>query len=255
MNAAALLLMGVVFAFSDEQGVRLLATSEVANPHMLNAALCTGAPRPLAIEFDRTQAEGQDSTGRQNPQNFDRTGGSVFRIVGAKVSGGSTCVVTEQAFLADATLVTLQRPPDSARCSKATYPQLQKDKGRPVLGCWPIGESPAGDRSIAVLEFSRHLTRALASIIVRDGDRRIYVDFPAIFTGPGDDLWRADDGGSIHPEGFQVVFLMKRGNTYLVGLDWAGAEGSVLSIHVADGPGDSIQFQEVMSDSWYRSPL
>jgi hypothetical protein len=254
MNAAALLLTAVAFAFSDEQGGRLLATGDIANPHRLSIALCTGATQPVSIEFDHTQTEGQNSTGRQSPQNFERTGGTVFRITGVKVSSGSTCVVTEQSFLAGATLVPIQRPPDSARCSKASYPQLQEDKGRPVLGCWPIGESPAGVR-IAVLEFSRHLTRALASVVVMDGDRRLYVDFPAIFTGPGDDVWRADDGGSIHPQGFQIVFLLKRGNTYLVAIDWAGAEGSALSVHSADGSGGSIQFREVTSDSWYRSPL
>jgi hypothetical protein len=41
-------------------------------------------------------------------------------------------------------------------------------------------------------------------LVAIDGDRRMYVDFPAQFTGPGDDLWRADDGGEIHAEGFNV---------------------------------------------------
>jgi hypothetical protein len=254
MNAAALLLTAIAFAFSDEQGGRLLATSDIANPQRFRVALCTGVPRPVSIEFDHTQIEGQNSTGRHTPQNFERTGGTVFRIMGATISRGSTCVVTEQSFLTGATLVPFQRPPDSARCSKATYPQLQEDKVRPVLGCWPIGESPAGAR-IAVLEFSRHLTRALASVVVLDGVRRLYVDFPAVFTGPGDDLWRADDGGSLDPQGFEIIFLLKRGTMYVVAIDWAGAEGSALSVHIADGPPDSIQFQEVISDSWYRSPL
>lgn len=254
MNAAALLLISVAFAFSDEQGARLLATSAPANPQMLQAALCTGAREPVAIEFDHTQTEAPNSTGRQSSQNFDRTAGAVFRITGAKVSSGSTCVLTDQSFIAGATLVPLERPPQSARCSKAAYPQLQSDKGRPVLGCWPIAESTSGTR-IAVLEFSRHLTRALASVVVIDGERRLYVDYPATFKGPGDDLWRADDGGNIHPEGFQIVFLLKRGTTYIVGIDWAGAEGSALSVYIADGLTDPGEFKEMTSDSWYRSPL
>ena len=85
-----------------------------------------------------------------------------------------------------------------------------------------------------------------------DGDRRIYIDFPAEFRGPGADLWRADDGGEVHPEGFEVVFLLKRGDAYVLGIDWKGAEGSALSIWGAE-PG--TQFKEVLTDFWYRSPL
>jgi hypothetical protein len=49
-----------------------------------------------------------------------------------------------------------------------------------------------------------------------------------------------------------VVFLLKRGTTYILAVDWAGAEGNVLSVQSAEG---SDQFKEVITDSWYRSPL
>ena len=250
MNAAALLLIAVAFAFPDEQGSRLLATSDIPNPTMLRVALCTGEAQPLAIEFDRPQGEGRASTGRQAPQNFTQTAGTVFRIARGKVGTGSTCLLTDQSFVDDATLIPLGRPPQNSRCSKGDYPRFQSDKGRPVLGCWPIAESATGTR-VAVIEFSRHLTRALASVVVIDGDRRLYVDYPATFKGPGDDLWRADDGGNIHAEGFEVVFLLKRGTTYVLGIDWAGAEGSALSLNIGDNAGE---LKEVLSDSWYRSP-
>ena len=35
--------------------------------------------------------------------------------------------------------VPIARPPETARCAKAMYPDFQADKGRPVVGCWPIG--------------------------------------------------------------------------------------------------------------------
>ncbi len=38
----------------------------------------------------------------------------------------------------------------------------------------------------------------------------------------------------------------------LLAIDWAGAEGSALSLHAAEGPG---QFKELITESWYRSPL
>jgi len=48
------------------------------------------------------------------------------------------------------------------------------------------------------------------------------------------------------------VFLVKRGSTYLLALDWKGAEGSALSLHTSDSAG---QFKELFSESWYRAPM
>ena len=250
MNAAALLLAAVAFAFPNEQGTRLLATADITNPESLRIALCSSGQQ-VQVQFERRQPEGADSTGRQTPRNFANTAGAVFRITGAKVSADVTCMLADESFVRGATVLPLKRPADDARCPKARYPDFQADKGRPVVGCWPIAESTAGAR-IALIEFERRLTYALASLIVVDGDRRIYVDYPAKFKAPGDTLWRVDDGGEINPDSFRVVFLLKRGSSYLLAVDWGGAEGSALALHVSESGG---QFKEVLSDSWYRSPL
>src|SRR5687768_8379123 len=249
MNAAALLLLAA-FAFPNEQGTRLLATAEIAKPEALRIALCSGGEQ-LSVQFERRQPEGSDSTGRQTPRNFANTAGAVFRITGGKVNTDVTCMLADESFVRGATVLPLKRPADDARCPKARYSEFQADKGRPVLGCWPIAESTAGAR-IALVEFERHLTDALASLIVVDGDRRIYVDYPAKFKAPGDTLWRVDDGGEINADGFSVVFLLKRGSSYLLAVDWGAAEGSALSLHISEA---GNQFKEVLSDSWYRAPL
>jgi hypothetical protein len=249
MNAA-LLLAALAFAFPNEQGTRLLATGEIAKPEALRIAICSGGQQ-VSVQFERRQPEGPKTTGRQTPQNFSQAGGAIFRIVSGTVSPDATCVLGDESLLAGATLMPLKRPAQNARCAKAMYPLFQADKTRPVVGCWPIAESAAGIR-IAIIEFSRRLTQALASLVVIEGDRRTYIDYPADFKGPGDDLWRADDGGEIHAGGFDVVFLLKRGPSYVVAVDWAGAEGNMLSVQTADGGG---QFKEIVSDSWYRSPM
>ena len=249
MTPAALLLVAVAFAFPNEQGTQLLATGEIATPQALRVAICSDG-RQVPVQFDRRQSEGRDSTGRQTPQNFANTAGYVFRIVSGTIRAEASCLIADEAFLAGAISVPIARPPETARCAKAMYPDFQADKGRPVVGCWPIGGS--GDVQVAIIEFTRRLTQALAALVVVDGDRRIYIDYPADFRGPGSDLWRADDGGEIHAEGFGVVFLLKRGSTYLLALDWKGAEGSALSLHTSDGAG---QFKELFTESWYRAPM
>ncbi len=249
-QAAAALALAVAFAFPNQDGSKLLATGNLAQPAMLRTALCSSGQR-LAVEFERRQAEGKDSTGRQTTANFDRTAGSIFRVVGGKAPAGTTCMLADEPFLSGATLVQLTRPQQDARCSKSEYPLIQAAKSRPVVACWPIGESPAGIQ-VAIVEFARRLSDALASFILIDGDRRVYIDYPATFNGPGTDLWRVDDGGEIHAEAFDVVCLLKRGSTYLLAIDWRGAEGSNLSLQTVES-GD--QFREVLATYWYRSPL
>jgi len=238
------------FAYPNEDASRLLSTAEIANPEALRAALCTGN-RPLTVQFDRRQMESKASTGRQTARNFGNTAGAVFRIVGGSIDSTATCFLTPESLMIGSTAIALTRPAEGARCPRSHYALFETDKGRAVVACWPIAESASGTE-IAIIEFSRRLTHALASLVVIDGERRAYVDYPAEFNGPGADLWRADDGGEIHPEGFEVVFFLKRGSSYVAGISWAGAEGVVLSLLTA---ADSGQFQEMITDSWYRSPL
>ncbi len=229
MTPAALLLT-IAFTFPTPDGSRLLATSKVNQPATLRAALCSGAQR-VAVAFERAQPEG-----------------SVFRIAGPPIDAGATCLLADDAFLDGTTPITLARPRTGTRCLPSWYPSFQAARSRPVVACWPIAEGT--DTHVAVVEFSRWLSRALASLVVVDGERRIYVDYPAEFRGPGADLWRANDGGEVHAEGFDVLFLLKRGQEYLLGLDWRSAEGSALTVLTSEGDA----FKELLRDFRYPVP-
>jgi len=82
---------------------------------------------------------------------------------------------------------------------------------------------------VNIIEFSRLLAHALATLVVIDSDRRLYVDHPAEFKGPGDDLWRADDGGEIMRRASKWWFLLKRGATYTIAIRWMGPRLEVLA--------------------------
>ena len=238
------------FAFPDQSGTQLLTTAALADPEAIRMALCTGG-RQVGVRFARSQMEGRNSTGRQTPNNFANTAGAVFHVTNAALDSAAACLLAPASLLTGASLEPLTRPANGLRCSKQAYPQFQVDKSRPVVACWPIAGSPAGVQ-VAMIEFARRLTHALASLVVIDQEKRLYVDYPAEFNGPGADLWRVDDGGEIHPEGFEVVFLLKRGPAYLLGVSWAGAEGQALTFWSAE---DGNQFKKIITDSWYRSPL
>lgn len=236
-------------AFPNLEGTRLLSTAEIGKPEALRTALCAGGQR-VAVRFERRQAEARNFNGRQSPRNFAGAAGAVFQVVGAEVEAHATCFLTTDALLDGTTSVPLVRSGKGARCASDRYPQFEAAKGRPVVGCWQIAETPTCVQ-VFLVEFARRLNHALVNLAVLDQDRSLFVDYPAMFNGHGADLWRADDGGEIHPEGFEIVFLLKRGSTYLLAINWAGAEGTALSFWSADAGG---QFEQLISDSWYRSP-
>ena len=89
----------------------------------MRTALCSSGQR-LAVEFERTQPESKDSTGRQSSYNFANSAGAVFRVLGASANPGASCLVSDEAFLAGTTVIPLTRPPQDARCSKAQYPAI-----------------------------------------------------------------------------------------------------------------------------------
>ena len=238
------------FAFPDETGARLLSTAAISDPAALRTALCSGGRR-LVVQFDRRQAQSSSSTQRQAPHNFANTAGAIFRIAGGPVDPDATCFLAADSFVAGATVVPLERAAENSRCSRELYPQFESARGRPVVACWPIASSGHGVHAL-LIEFARRLRYALASLVVVDEARRIYVDYPADFTGPGADLWRVDDGGEIHPDEFDIVFLLKSGPAYFMAVSWSAAEGHSLSLFKAD---NSIEFKEIVKDSWYRAPL
>ena len=48
------------------------------------------------------------------------------------------------------------------------------------------------------------------------------------------------------------TFPDERAETYVLAIDWTAAEGNALSLHTSESGG---QFKEIVSDSWYRSPI
>ena len=236
------------FAFPNATGSELLATGNNSPPTSFTSALCTGGGR-VAVRFDRRQQESPASNGRQNSQNFAHTAGAVFRVDGA-IDRAATCFLASDALLAESTFLPVTRV-DSASCPRNLYARFEADRSRPVVSCGLIADSEKGIR-VFVIEFARLLNQALASIAVFDGTTATYVDFPARFAGPGADLWRVDDGGEIHPESFQIVCLLRKSGSYVLGLQWDGSEGAALSLWTGTG---GNTFAPVLNESWYRSPL
>lgn len=242
------------FAFPDGNGTRLLAPSDLPQPDRVQDALCSDGRR-VPVRFDRRQVE-RDNNGRQSPSNFDKLAGNVFTVLQGQVGGvqdtdSLSCFVTSTTLLSSATLLPARPLTESRECGADVRQRVARSRNRPVVRCWHIADLPAG-RSLVLAHFVLRDTDALASMVLLDRDRSIFADYPAKYEKEGQDLWRADDGGVISPDGFQVVFLLQRGNSYVLGLSWAGTEGQSLTVAVSN---DANRFTNVIVDYWYQAPI
>jgi hypothetical protein len=238
------------FAFPDPSGTRLLTLAGPSQPAMLHTALCNGGGR-FPVRFERRQAEIKGHNGRHIPNNFDKLEGDVFTVLQGKIEESASCFLASDALLSSATVLPAEPPAASNECGPDVRLGLASSRSRPVVHCWAIARLPA-NRRLVLVEFARRDKDALASVALIDGNRIIFADYPAVFRGAGEDVWRVDDGGVLSPEDFQVVFLLQRGNFYALGINWRGSEGGSLAVFVSSSDN---RFTRVIADYWYWMPV
>ena len=234
------------FGLPDQRGGRLLQIPDLARPELLKAALCSGGRR-LAVQFDRRQVQSAND-GRQTGRNFDKLAGIVYTVLGNTVDPDAACFLPSEALLAGSVILSIGAPDGSGACPQRERFATLRD--RPVVHCWPLARLTP-EKQVALLEFERRGKDALASLVVVDGSRTMFADFPAEFRGAREDLWRVDDGGVLTPEGLQIVCALQRRGWYALGTVWQGAEGRVLSLWISEG---SERFTKVINDYWYQAP-
>ena len=234
------------FAFADGDGKRLLVTPGIPEPARLHTALCTGGTG-FPVRFER-HSSGHDA--RQISRNFDKLPGDMFAITRGEVEPGETCFLAADGLVSSALILPMERPAGRRGCEADRRSRIAFLRGRQVVNCWPIARV-ASSKDLVFLEFARRDKDALASVLLIDADRIVFADYPAVFRGQGQDLWRVDDGGVLSPEGMQPVFLLQQGTLYTLGLEWSGTEGVSLAVFVSNGD----RFNRVINDYWYQAPM
>ncbi|HYA44046.1 MAG TPA: hypothetical protein VED59_00445, partial [Acidimicrobiales bacterium] len=99
--------------------------------------------------------------------------------------------------------------------------------------CFRIGAARPHVFVVGV-QYVNHDSSALASVAVADHGQILFQDFPGTYRGPDADIWRADDGGELSPEGFEALFLARLSGAEVLGLIWAGSEGENAYLLAAD---------------------
>jgi hypothetical protein len=234
------------FGLPDQQGARLLLLPDLVRPDLLKAALCAGG-RMVPVQFERRQGESANN-GRQTTGNFDKLAGSVFAIVGSTIDSAAPCFIASETLLSGSTVLGIAVPQGLGACAQRSRFATQRD--RPVINCWPLARLGA-DKPVALLEFERRGKDALAALVLVDGTRSLFLDYPAEYKTEGESLWRVDDDGKFSPDGFKVICALQRGNVYTIGIGWDGAEGKLLQLWASDA---QDRFTKLLNDYWYQAP-
>ena len=235
------------FALRDASGARLLLTSSLTQPELLKTVLCSDGQR-VRVQFARRQTDREGHDGRQTAGNFDSLAGSAFTVVTGRIEPDAICFLASDALLAGSVVLSVAAPQGAGACLERGRFTRLRDRG--VTHCWPIARVGAA-KQVALVEFERRGNDALASLVFADGARAVFADYPAEFRGPGQDLWRADDGGVLSPRGLRVVCAVQRGDSYTLGVAWPGAEGVSLALWRSQG---RDRFTMVLSEYWYQAP-
>jgi hypothetical protein len=235
------------FGLRDQDSSRLLLIPNLSRPENLKAALCTGGRR-FSIQFERRQEARAGGDGRQTPARFDELAGNVFTVLAGSVDPDAICFLASDSLLAGGAVLSVAPPVGSGACVQRN--RFAEIRGRSVTHCWPLARVASG-KDVALLEFERRGNDALASLVLVDGPRAIFADYPAEFRGAGQNLWRADDGGALSPNGLEVVCALQRSDSYVLGIAWSGAEGRLLSLWISEG---RERFTKVVNDYWYQAP-
>lgn len=217
------------FGFTDASGGRIISIGEEqpSDPAALTKAICF-CGKIFTVQFLRHQNEAEKSTGRQNAANFKDIGGDLYRLTDGKAKPDTTCLVVGDGFLSSGPLLVIK--PIKGALDRTSAAKVEAAKQRKIARSWGLIE--AGEFQFFLVLFERQGKNALASIAVIGRDRQIFSDYSAEFNETS--TWKADDGGNIGPEQFDILFVQNAGGKITFGVVFRGFEGENVDMMLED---------------------
>jgi hypothetical protein len=201
----------------------------------------------LTIKYLRRQEKNEKDNGRLTAQNFDNLEGYIFEITQGTAKQNETYYLINDKFNAKSILDSQKG--NQAEIDAAAKEEIEKIKGRKVKSSWEIGVVGL-EKTIYLILFERENDDMLASIVMKTPRKFVFKDYPAKYNESS--TWRVDDGGSIYPDLFSILFASQTESGIVLGIKWAGAEGEVTTIFVENGD----KFEDLnIGTSRYTSPI
>jgi hypothetical protein len=201
----------------------------------------------LTIKYLRTQEKNEKDNGRLTAQNFDNLAGYIFEITQGTAKQNETYYLINDKFNAKSILDSQKG--NQAEIDAAAKEEIEKRKGRKVKSSWEIGVV-GSEKTIYLILFERENDDMLASIVMKTPTKLVFKDYPAKYNESS--TWRVDDGGSIYPDLFSILFASQTESGIVLGIKWAGAEGEVTNLFIENGD----KFEDLnIGTSRYTSPI
>lgn len=210
----------VNFGFSNENGDKILALEENINAENLTQTIDNeGKITPIKFE---TSQKGNESGVNLVPTNFKNCAGKVFSVVSKKVKSDLSCVIFNDVFLRNHSLVPFKTLAQPTQIDEANKNKIITERKRKIKEAWKIAE--LGNETAYIVIFEPKKDSVLASLVI-GGTSYIYRDYPAKYDEGS--TWRVDDGGEFPNDAIKIlaVFRNKSGELEII-TEWAGAEGA-----------------------------
>lgn len=201
----------------------------------------------LTIKYQRTQEKNEKDNGRLTAQNFDNLAGYIFEITQGTAKQNETYYLINDKFNVKSILDSQKG--NQAEIDAAAKEEIEKIKGRKVKNGWDIGLIDS-DKTIYLVLFERENDDMLASVVMKTPTKFVFKDYPAKYNESS--TWRVDDGGSVYPELFSILFASQTESGIVLGIKWVGAEGEVTTLFIENGD----KFEDLnIGTSRYTSPI
>lgn len=236
----------LAFAYADKTGQRLLGFESSKQKRFVKAIYAPG--KLLDIKYVKHQKETDKSNGRQNEWNFDQDGGELYSVVKGKVTHNDSVLLAEKDAFQGHTFLNY-KPLSKGTFTKTVIAQIEKQKKRKVVRQGLIGQVSANVR-IGLVEFAKAKgQKPLASLVLTTKKGLLFNDF----AGNDDSYstWRVDDGGTITPGMFKILFVTESKQGYSFAYEWSGFEGYSLEVLQQKGS----RLRSVLHGGRYAAPV
>ncbi|TVY03294.1 hypothetical protein [Cohnella terricola] len=234
------------FAYADETGQRLLNPEGDGKKRYAQAIY---APGKIAdVRYVKQQKRAEDSNGRQNQWNFDRDAGELYAVVKGKIPGNESVLLAEKGAFQGHEFLNY-KPLSKGAFAKGDIAGIEKAKKRKVAQQALLGQV-SKNLQIGLVTFERKKgQKPLASLVLKTESGLLFEDFE----GNDDDqsTWRVDDGGTIAPDMFKILFVTKSKAGYALSYEWIGEEGYSLTVLQQN----KTKFRSVMHGYRYAAPV
>ncbi|QJD82646.1 hypothetical protein [Cohnella herbarum] len=223
-----------VFGFADSQGKMMITLPSQSEQEttlsddvlkQLNKAVGENGA-VISIRYRRHQASSEGDNGRQSAQNFNHLEGDIFEAVEGKAEPNQSYLLVNDAQFEIRSLTKLSPASDQVPSNSVTE-QISKAKDRAIDHSWHMATTDEGQQ-IYLVQFARQGEQMLASLVIRDKEQWIFMDYPAVYNE--NSTWRVDDQAQISPEMFSFLFAARSTEGIVLGVKWMGAEGENLKI-------------------------